>query len=96
MHAHLHLVVGVPGDPAPDKILSDCKAYGSRRLNQVSPSRRDGTWWTTGGSKRKLADGHSVEVTVSDIRQQPNPLLIWTRGEGLVFSKRTPPDLSGP
>ena len=95
MHTHLHLVVGVPGDPDPDKILSDCKAYGSRRLNQVGPSRRDGTWWTTGGSKRKLADCHSVEATVSYIRQQPNPLLIWTRDEGLVFSKRTPPDSSG-
>ena len=48
-------------------------------------SRPDGTWWTTGGSKRKLADGHSVEATVSHTRQQPNPLLIWTRDEGLIF-----------
>ncbi len=95
MHTHLHLIVGVPGDPDPDKILGDFKAYGSRCLNQVSRSRRDGTWWTTGGSKRKLADGHSVEATVSYIRQQPNPLLIWTRDEGLVFSKRSTPDSSG-
>lgn len=95
MHTHLHLIVGVPVDPDPDKILGDCKAYGSRCLNQVSRSRREGIWWTTGGSKRKLADSHSVEATVSYIRQQPNPLLIWTRDAGLVFSKRSPPDSSG-
>ena len=58
-------------------------------------SRPDGTWWTTDGSKRKLADSHLVEATVSYIRQQLNPLLIWTRDEGLIFWKRTPPDSSG-
>lgn len=88
MHTHLHLVVGVPGDPNPDKILGDGKAYGSRRLNHVGRIRDDGTWWTTGGSKRKLSNDYSVEAAVNYIRQQPNPLLIWTREDGLVFSAR--------
>ena len=92
MHTHLHLVVGVPGDPDPDKILGDGKAYGSRCLNQMGHSRSDGTWWTTGGSKRKLANDHSVEATVNYIRQQPNPLLIWTRDDGLIFSARAKHD----
>lgn len=34
MHTHLHVVVGVPGDPDPEKILGDLKAYGSRCLNR--------------------------------------------------------------
>ncbi len=92
MHTHLHLVAGVPGDPDPDKILGDCKAYGSRRLNQISRHRNDDPWWTTGGSKRKLANAHSVEATVNYIRQQPNALLIWTRDDGLVFSTRAKHD----
>ncbi len=28
-------LVGAPGDPDPDKILGDCKAYGSRRPKQL-------------------------------------------------------------
>ena len=30
IHTHLHVVVGVPGDPKPDKILNDFKAYATR------------------------------------------------------------------
>ena len=30
MANHVHLVVGVPGDPNPTKVLGDFKAYGSR------------------------------------------------------------------
>ena len=33
MPNHIHLVVGVPGDPSPDKLLGDFKAWGTRRLN---------------------------------------------------------------
>jgi hypothetical protein len=34
MANHIHLVVGVPGDPDPKKILGDFKSYGSRALNR--------------------------------------------------------------
>ena len=90
MHTHIHAVIGVPGDPDPDKILGDLKAYGSRRLNQTGTCPGNDTWWTSGGSKRKLPDARSVEGAVAYIRQQPNPLLIWTREDGLVFSARQP------
>ena len=88
MHTHLHLVVGVTGDPDPDKILGDFKAYGTRTLKRIGPRRPDETWWTTGGSKRKLPNPESVEAAVNYVRHQPNPLLIWTRTEGMVFSAR--------
>ena len=84
MHTHLHLVAGVPGDPDPEKILGDFKAYGSRCLNQTWGQPPSETWWTTGGSKRKLADERAVEAVVQYIRQHPNPLLIWTREAGLI------------
>ena len=87
MHTHLHVVVGVPGDPDPEKILGDLKAYGSRCLNRGWTKPPGDTWWTTGGSKRKLADERAVETVVKYIRQQPNPLLLWTREEGLIHPK---------
>ena len=33
MADHVHLVVGVPGDPDPHAMLRDFKAYGSRALS---------------------------------------------------------------
>ena len=84
MRTHLHVVVGVPGDPDPEKILGDFKAYGTRRLNRDGKNPKNDAWWTTGGSKRKLADDHAIEAAVEYIRQQANPLLIWTRESGLL------------
>ena len=34
MAQHIHLVVGVGGDPDPEKIIGDFKSYGSRALNR--------------------------------------------------------------
>jgi len=33
MPTHIHLVVGVSGDPPPEKIIGNFKSYGSRTLN---------------------------------------------------------------
>lgn len=84
MSTHIHLITGVPRDPDPDKILGDFKAYGSRCLNQEWGKPLSETWWTTGGSKRKLSDERAVKAAVNYIRQQPNPLLLWTREEGVL------------
>ncbi|QDT76216.1 hypothetical protein [Lacipirellula limnantheis] len=51
MRAHAHLVVGVTGDPEPDALLRDFKAYGSRALNRRFSRPESGTWWTEGGSR---------------------------------------------
>jgi REP element-mobilizing transposase RayT len=84
MHTHLHLIVGVPGDPDPEKILGDFKAYGSRCLNQGWGKPANETWWTTNGSKRKLDDDLAVETVVHYVRNQPNSLLVWTRADGFL------------
>ena len=34
MYNHFHLVVVVPGDPPPRKVLADFKAYGTRALSR--------------------------------------------------------------
>lgn len=92
MHTHLHLVVGVSQDPEPDKILGDLKSYGSRRLNRGWGKPGSDTWWTTGGSTRKLPDEQAAEAAVDYVRRQPNPLVVWTREQGLVFVKGESPD----
>ena len=59
MANHVHLVVGVTGDPEPSKLLQVFKSYASRtpNLEHARPSR--GTWWTASGSVRKLATAES-------------------------------------
>ena len=34
MANHVHLVVAVPGDPEPEKVIGDFKSYGSRALSR--------------------------------------------------------------
>ncbi len=81
MATHVHIVVGVFGDPDPEDILGDFKSYGSRALNRRWDRPQSETWWTESGSKRKLRDELAVLVAVEYIRHQPNPLVIWIAGE---------------
>jgi REP element-mobilizing transposase RayT len=82
MRNHVHIVVGVPGDPDPSDLLGDFKAYGSRALNRKWAKPASGTWWTESGSKRKLKDEVAVREVVQYVRDQPYPLVIWTASEG--------------
>jgi REP element-mobilizing transposase RayT len=84
MANHVHLVVGVPGDPAPEKLLHDFKSYASRTLNRLWSRPVNGTWWTESGSKRKLRDGSAVLAAVQYVRDQEYPLVIWVNEEALV------------
>ena len=77
MRNHVHIVLGVPGDPDPDALLRDLKSYGSRRLNQQFEHPKSGTWWTAGGSRRKLPNERAVRAAVEYVRCQKSPLLIW-------------------
>jgi len=81
MPNHVHLVVGVSGDPEPEKIRGDFKAYGSRALNQKWGKPVNGTWWTEGGSNRKLPDEKAVLRAIEYVKNQPNPLLIWINND---------------
>ena len=76
MRTHIHIVVGVPGDPDPHTILRDFKSYASRALNS-SWTKPAGRWWTESGSKRKLPDQPDVIAAVHYVAHQPAPLLIW-------------------
>ncbi len=85
MANHTHLVVGVLGDPEPEKLLHDFKSYASRKLNRLWTRPVNGTWWTESGSKRKLRDTQAVLAAVEYVRNQEFPLVIWINEEALVF-----------
>ena len=74
MRNHVHLVVGVPGDPEPETLLRDFKSYASRAINTRWPKPASGTWWTASGSTRKLSD---VPAAVQYVRDQEYPLVVW-------------------
>ena len=77
MSNHVHWVVGVNGDPDPTKVLGDFKAYGSRVLSARWGKPASDTWWTYGGSKRKLADEQAVRAAISYVHAQFQPLIVW-------------------
>lgn len=77
MRAHVHLVVGVPGDPEPDALLRDFKAYGSRVLNRRFSQPASGTWWTEGGSKRVKRTEELVVRAVRYVARQEGALVVW-------------------
>ncbi|MCA9084862.1 MAG: transposase [Planctomycetaceae bacterium] len=78
MAQHVHIVVGVPGDPDPERLLNDFKRYGTQRLNRSWSTPASGRWWTRNGSKRKLKDDDAVLVGVKYTIDQEYPLLVWT------------------
>lgn len=77
MRNHFHIVVGVPGDSAPGKVLGDFKSYASRCLNRKFGKPKSDTWWTEAGSKRKLKDDFAVIAGVTYVRDQFQPLVVW-------------------
>jgi REP element-mobilizing transposase RayT len=79
MSSHVHVVVGVPGDPEPDTILRDLKSFASRALNRLGGDRH--RWWTQSGSTRKLPDEAAVLAAVRYVRDQEYPLAIECAGQ---------------
>jgi REP element-mobilizing transposase RayT len=86
MANHVHLVVGVRGDPSPTKVLGDLKAYGSRKLNLGWRRPPSGTWWTYDGSKRKVKDEAHLRAVIEYVRNQADPLIIWIADDEVVAS----------
>ena len=83
MANHFHLVVQVPDDPAPGKLLADFKAYGTRALNHRYGTPPAATWWIDNGSKRKLPDDRAVAGAVDYVLfKQPSPLVVWSPDHG--------------
>jgi REP element-mobilizing transposase RayT len=77
MANHVHLVVGVPGDPDPTKLLHDFKSYGTRALKARGHEPSGARWWTESGSRRKLPDERAVRAAVEYVRRQHRPLYVW-------------------
>ncbi len=75
MANHIHVVVGVPGDPDPEKLLGDFKAWATRRLN-AGWGRRE-RWWTQSGSRRIKRTPEEVRGAVEYVRDQPHALVVW-------------------
>jgi REP element-mobilizing transposase RayT len=78
---HVHIVFGVMGDPDPEGLLGDYKAYGTRTLNRGWGRRPNGTWWADKGSKRKLANEESVKGAVIYVATQEGALAIYIAPE---------------
>ncbi len=77
MANHIHSLIGVPGDPDPEDLLRDFKAWGSRRLNKTYTKPASGTWWTESGSKRKKSDLPAILNAIDYIERQEHPLVVW-------------------
>ena len=81
---HVHLVFGTRGDPDPDRLLADWKAYASRALNHPptevnAPARR--VWWAESGSTRPLHAEERRLAAIRYVRDQVNPLIVWLSDE---------------
>jgi REP element-mobilizing transposase RayT len=92
MANHFHIVVGVPGDPAPRKVLVDFKAYASRVLNRRYGEPASETWWTKKGSKRKLRDDKALSDGVAYVlyKQPYAPFQINSLSAALPRCARAP------
>src|SRR5262249_47365639 len=73
MANHLHLVVAVPGDPDPAKLLHDFKSYASRALKAKGHEPSGSRWWTESGSRRKLPDERAVLAATAYVLRQERP-----------------------
>ncbi|MCE9528367.1 MAG: transposase, partial [Planctomycetales bacterium] len=58
MRNHIHVVVGVAGDPPPETLLRDFKSYASRALNQALGFKAKR--WTESGSRRRLKTDDAI------------------------------------
>ncbi len=80
---HVHVVVGVPGDPEPEKLLGDFKAWGTRRLNRVGDRRA--RWWTQGGSRRRKKTAAALRAALAYVRDQLYALVVWLDPEARAW-----------
>ena len=87
---HIHLVFGTVGDPDPDTMLGDWKAYCSRALNRMigwTPPDPRPVWWERDGSKRVCPTSQARANRIRYVRDQEKPLVVWlsTEAEQLLI-----------
>jgi len=61
---HVHLVVGYAG-LAPERMMSEFKAWTTRRLREAGHRQKDQHLWVHHGSTRYLWNARSVESAIS-------------------------------
>ena len=83
MANHVHVLVGVPGDPDPEKLLADFKAWRTRRLNGGWGRRAH--WWTQGGSRRPKKTAAALRAAIAYVRDQPYALVVWLDPEAIAW-----------
>jgi REP element-mobilizing transposase RayT len=83
MANHIHVLAGVPGDPDPEKLLGDFKAWCTRRLNQGWGGRE--RWWTQSGSRRRKKTAHALRTAICYVRDQPHALVVWLDPDALAW-----------
>jgi REP element-mobilizing transposase RayT len=74
---HVHLIVGVNGDPDPASLLRDFKSYGSRRLSRRWTIPASNTWWAESGSRRILKTDENRLQAMQYVLSQSGALLTW-------------------
>jgi REP element-mobilizing transposase RayT len=77
MADHVHLVVEVPDEVAAGKVLTDFKAYATRRLDREFGNGARRRWWTERGSTRALKHPDAVAGAVAYVKNQYEPLVVW-------------------
>jgi hypothetical protein len=86
MANHYHLIVHASEDWRGDRILSDFKAYATRKLSAAFGAPPSKTWWTAKGSKRQLQGDHAIESGVNYVlHKQPHPLVVWSKEKGRLI-----------
>jgi REP element-mobilizing transposase RayT len=85
MANHIHVLLGVPGDPDPEKLLGDFKAWCTRRLNQGWGERE--RWWTQSGSRRRKKTASAVRAAIGYVRDQRHALVVWVDPEAVATYK---------
>ena len=72
---HIHIALGVAGDPNPTSLLRDFKSYASRALNSDRP--KPTKWWADRGSTRFLKNQEHRARAIRYTRDQEGSLLVW-------------------
>lgn len=69
---HVH-VVATADDVTPEKVMSDLKAWSSRRLRETFAEPADRDRWTQHGSTRYLNDPKSVVAAIDYVLDEQGP-----------------------
>ncbi len=81
MANHVHMVVEVPDSVPSAKLLTDFKAYSTRKLNDTFTRGTKHKWWTERGSTRALRQPGAVTAAIEYVKKQHSPLVIWLASE---------------